>query len=220
MKKKPMAHVNLLFLLIAVALAAAGCQSAYYQAMEKVGVHKRDLLVSRVEKARNSQQEAKEQFKSALERFSEVLKFDGGELQQKYDKLKAEFEESESKSEEVRERIESVENVAEALFDEWKAELKQYSNDSMRRTSKRKLNETRGQYQQLISAMKRAERKIKPVLDAFRDQVLFLKHNLNAQAISSLKSELVSVESNVASLIREMEASINEADKFIQAINK
>ena len=63
--------------------------------------------------------------------------------------------------------------------------------------------------------MKRAERKIDPVLNAFRDQVLYLKHNLNAQAIASLQSELVSIESDVARLIKEMDASIREANEFI-----
>jgi hypothetical protein len=32
--------------------------------------------------------------------------------------------------------------------------------------------------------MLKAEQKIQPVLGAFRDQVLFLKHNLNANAIA------------------------------------
>jgi hypothetical protein len=68
--------------------------------------------------------------------------------------------------------------------------------------------------------MKRAESKIAPVLSAFRDQVLFLKHNLNAQAVASLREELVSVEADIASLIKEMEASIAEADAFIGAMAK
>ena len=38
-----------------------GCQKAYYGTMEKFGVHKRDIMVDRVEEARDSQQEAKEQ---------------------------------------------------------------------------------------------------------------------------------------------------------------
>ena len=68
--------------------------------------------------------------------------------------------------------------------------------------------------------MKRAKSKIEPVLSTFRDQVLFLKHNLNAQAISSLQGELVSIESNVKSLIKEMEKSIKEADSFIDTMNQ
>jgi hypothetical protein len=108
--------------------------------------------------------------------------------------------------------------VSEALFDEWESELDQYSSDSLRRSSEKKLRQTRKQYDKLIAAMKRAEKKIDPVLTAFHDQVLYLKHNLNAQAIASLQSELVSVEAEVASLIEEMEKSIGEADVFIKSM--
>lgn len=54
---------------------------------------------------------------------------------------------------------------------------------------------------------------------AFYDQVLFLKHNLNARAIASLKGNVASIESDIAVLIREMEASIREANRFIDAMN-
>ena len=206
--------------LILVIFSPLGCQSMYYGAMEKLGYHKRDLLVSDVESARDAQEEAKEQFQSALEKFSTVLNFEGGELQEKYDKLNEEFQRSETKAQAVHDRIGSVENVSEALFDEWEAELKEYSNVNLRRTSQQKLDQTRKQYGQLIKAMKRAEDKMGPVLAAFKDQVLFLKHNLNAQAIASLKNELVAVESDVSKLIKDMEASIKEADSFIAAMTK
>lgn len=207
------------YLPVATAIAlisTIGCQSAYFKTMEKLGYHKRELLVSRVEDARKSQEEAKEQFRSALETFSEVLNFHGGELQKKYEKLNAEYERCESKAQAVRDRIDAVETVAEALFDEWKSELDQYSDDSLRRASKIKLEETRSRYTQLIKAMKRAERRMDPVLSAFHDQVLFLKHNLNAQAIASIRDELISVETDIDSLIKEMETSIREADAFIK----
>lgn len=64
--------------------------------------------------------------------------------------------------------------------------------------------------------MRRTETRIDPVLRPFRDQVLFLKHNLNAKAIASLRGELVQVESDTDKLIKELEASIAEADKFIK----
>ncbi len=185
-----------------------------------MGYHKRDILVSDVEKARDAQADAKEQFKSALEHFSSVLNFKGGDLQEKYDKLSAEYKQSEARANAVHKRVASVEDVSEALFDEWEAELKEYSNANLRKTSQRKLTQTKRQYAQLIKAMKRAEKKMDPVMAAFKDQVLFLKHNLNAKAIASLKDELVSVKSDISSLIKEMEASIKEADSFISTMAK
>ena len=206
-------------LILAGGMLLLGCQSMYYAGMEKIGYHKRDLMVSDVGKARDAQQEAKEQFKSALDRFTTVLNVKGGELQEKYDTLNEEYERSETKAQAVRDRIASVEDVSEALFAEWEAELKEYSSASLRRKSQTKLTRTRTQYAKLIKAMKRAESKMPPVLAKFKDQVLFLKHNLNAQAIASLKSELGSVESNIKILIKEMETSIKQADSFISSMN-
>jgi hypothetical protein len=203
-----------------VSLTGLSCQTAYYETMEKFGYHKRDLLVRDVEKARDAQQEAKEQFKSALDRFTKTLDIQGGELQEKYESLNSEYERSEAKAKAVRNRIASVEDVSEALFAEWNDELKQYSSSSLRKKSQEQLMQTRTNYAQLLKAMKRAEAKMDPVLAKFKDQVLFLKHNLNAQAIASLKGELVSVEGNINSLIKDLNASIQEADSFIAAMPK
>ncbi len=198
----------------------SGCQSTYFAAMEQLGYHKRDLLVTRVKDARDSQEDAKEQFKSALEKFSAVLHFDGGELEDKYKELKSELERSESTASQVHSRIASVEDVSEALFREWEAELTQYNSENLRRDSARQLKAARKRYAPLIRSMKRAEAKIEPVLSAFRDQVLYLKHNLNARAIASLQGELTSIETDIDVLIREMEAAISEADAFIKAIGR
>ncbi len=219
--KKPIAgYLCLWVLLCGVLPFLIGCQKTYYKTMEVFGYHKRDILVERVEDARDAQEAAKEQFQSALDKFSNVVGFRGGELEEKYEALKSELEKSESKAKTVRTRITDVENVAEALFEEWESELKQYSSDTLRRSSRQKLDLTRKRYTRLIGAMKRAEAKISPVLTAFRDQVLFLKHNLNAQAIASLQDELSSVEADIESLIKEMEASIAEANSFIKAMSK
>jgi len=208
------------YAIVLFALIGLSCQTAYYETMEKFGYHKRDLLVRDVEKARDAQQEAKEQFKSALDRFTKTLDIQGGELQEKYEALNKEYERSEDKANSVRKRVASVEDVSEALFTEWNAELKEYSSSTLRKKSQDQLTQTRAQYAQLIKAMKRAEAKMDPVLAKFKDQVLFLKHNLNAQAIASLKGELVSVEGNINSLIKDLNASIQEADSFIAAMPK
>ena len=201
-------------------LTGSGCQTAYYETMEKLGYHKRDLMVSDVKKARDAQQDAKEQFKSALDRFTKTLNVQGGELQDKYEALNEEYQKSEKRAQDVRDRIASVENVSDALFDEWNAELKQYSNATLRQKSQKQLTQTRSQYAQLIKAMKRAESKMDPVLSKLKDNVLFLKHNLNAQSIASLKSELVTVEGNIDSLIKDLNTSIQEADSFITSMEK
>ena len=208
------------FIVLGMLVVLTGCQSMYYGAMEKVGYEKRDILVDRVDNAREAQQEAKEQFESALEQFVVMTNYKGGELEKQYKNLKSEYEDSKARAEDVRERIESVEHVSGALFDEWKMEIAQYSNRDLKRASEKQMRDTKSSYSRLISTMKKAEKKIEPVLKAFNDRVLFLKHNLNANAISSLRSQKKAVESDIKSLIADMNKSIDEADKFIKAMSK
>ncbi len=197
-------------------LALSACSSAYYNTLEQFGVHKREILVDRVDAARDSQVEAKEQFQTALEKFRSVVDFDGGNLEKTYNELNRELERSESRAGEVSERIDAIEDVADALFREWEQELDQYSSASLRGQSERQLRATKSQYNDMLAVMRKAESRIQPVLNPFRDQVLFLKHNLNAQAIASLQGEVAIIEADVAGLIADLEAAIAAADEFMR----
>lgn len=201
-------------------LAIQGCSSATIAIKEKLGYPKRDQLVARVKDARDGQEQAKQQFSSALQEFLAVTGVSGGDLEAKYNKLQKEYDRSVSRADSVHGRITDVERVAEALFKEWKAELSQYSSDTLRQASQKELDATRAKYNTLLAAMKAAESKMQPVLNAFKDQVLYLKHNLNARAIASLQGTVAEIKSEVGSLIKDMEASIAEANTFIDQMQK
>jgi len=196
----------------------AGCAQTYYGAMEKAGIHKRDIMVDRVEDARDVQGEAQEQFKSALEQFDSIVKLKETDLKKAYDRLNSEYEESEEIAEKVSGRIEKVESVADALFDEWEEELELYENKELRRSSKEQLSKTRSRYREMLATMHQAEASMEPVLKIFRDNVLFLKHNLNAQAIGSLQSEFSNLKGEIDILISKMNAAIDSSNKFIADI--
>ena len=118
----------------------------------------------------------------------------------------------------MRTRIDDVDKVAQDLFREWAAEAKQFQNAAYRRDSEAKLRDTRRNYDQMLGAMRNAESRIEPVLSVFRDQVLYLKHNLNARALASLQDESAKIETDVNQLIQELSAAIAEADRFIQTM--
>jgi len=203
---------------VLVLVLLGGCSSAYYKTMESMGIEKRDILVDRVEEARDAQDSASEQFASALDQFRATVSFDGGDLEEVYDRLNSEYESSSAEAGDVSERIDAVESVAEDLFNEWEQELEQYSRADMRRTSASLLKDTRTRYGKLMASMRRAERSMEPVLEAFHDQVLFLKHNLNARAIGALRNELDSIERDTANLIEQMQKAIAEANAFIDSM--
>lgn len=206
-------------LLTVLVLFATGCDSMRIAVNEQLGYAKREQLVDRVESARDGQAEAKEQFGSALEEFLAVTEADPGELEEVYERLRDELDDCESRADAVRGRVDAVERVADALFDEWQDELEDYGSAELRRTSENQLERTRASATSLIEAMRKAEATMDPVLVAFRDQVLFLKHNLNARAIAALESTAASLEAEISQLVAEMEASIAEADAFIQAMS-
>ncbi|MDG1772512.1 MAG: DUF2959 domain-containing protein [Oceanicoccus sp.] len=216
MSTKPLA---ILFIVV-LGVFLCGCESTYYSAMEEVGYHKRDILIDRIEQAQEAQIEGQEQFKSALEQFKSVVNFDGGELEEVYNQLNDEYENSVEAAEEISNRIEKVDSVASALFDEWSDELDQYTSTNLRRDSERKLKETQRRYKNLLNAMRKTEKSIDPVLNTLRDNTLYLKHNLNARAISSLKNELGTVNKNVNALIDNMEQAIRESDAFIKQLKQ
>lgn len=186
--------------------------------MEKLGYHKRDILASRVEKARDSQEETKEVFASALEQFQNLVAVEGGALETVYTRLSAEYDHSVAQEDELNNRIVDVKNVAQALFKEWAAEIQQYSNPKLRRLSEDKLSQTKERYGVLVEKMETAHASLEPVLAVFKDNVLFLKHNLNARAIGSIRNELVQFESQVSLLLQSMDSAIKESDKFIDTL--
>ena len=202
-------------LFVLIALLATGCQSVYYGAMEKMGTHKRDILVDRVEEGKEAQENAKAQFASAFEEFVAVSNVELGDLKTAYERLQDSFDRSEKRAKAVWDRIDSIKSVSKALFKEWEAELAQYTNQELRRTSQDQMNQTKILYSKLIDSMEGAAQKMDPVLSAFRDQTLFLKHNLNAQAIAALNKTTLGMRSEVDSLIRQMSRSIDEANSFI-----
>ncbi|MEN8198502.1 MAG: DUF2959 domain-containing protein [Thermodesulfobacteriota bacterium] len=206
---------SLLFLVL-----LSACASTYYGAMEKVGVHKRDILVDRVEEGRDSQADAQKQFQSALEQFDSIVKLEETDLKKAYDKLNREYEDSKGAAAEVSDRIHKIESVGDALFKEWKAELKEYENKELRRASEVQMQATKKRYHEMLASMKRAEESMEPVLRIFHDNVLFLKHNLNAQAIGSLQSEFATLEGHIGDLIQSMNVAIASSNAFIADLKK
>ena len=199
-----------------LALVLCGCSSVVYSAYEKVGVYKRDLLKKRVIAARDEEKKAGEQFQDALTKLRAMYGNTGSNLEKAYDQLQGEYNDSAARAESVRKRVRDVETVAADLFREWEKEIDEIQTASMRTTSRDQLRQTRTRYNEMYAALKRAEESMAPVLTKLKDHVLFLKHNLNAQAIASLKGEAVSIQTEIGKLIDDMNKSIQRADEFIK----
>ena len=204
--------------LILALLVLSGCRSAYYSTMEKFGVYKRDLLKKSVVAARDEEKAAGQQFTNALTRLKELYGFNGGDLEKTYKALNREYERSAERADTVHKRIKEMETVAGDLFKEWEKEIQEISSAQLRQNDRDKLRETQSRYDEMHSSLKRAEQSMDPVLTRLHDQVLYIKHNLNAAAIASLKGETLNIQVDISRLLADMNAAISQADSFISTL--
>ena len=203
-----------------VLTALVACQSTYYAVWEKMGKEKRHLLRDQVEKARDDQAQASEEFKDALTRLKEMYGFDGGDLEKMYNQLSDDYETCQDRAEQIDERIENVKQIAKDLFSEWRKEIDEIQNADFRSKSNQKLQATRTRYNRLENAMLTARKRMTPVLTNLHDYVLYLKHNLNAQAIGALKGEVSGIQTDVDRLMLDIRKSIDAADTFLAEFEK
>lgn len=207
--------VQVFALLCAMALMA-GCQSAYYKVWEQMGKEKRHLLRDHVQYARNDQEKASEEFKDALTRVKEVYGFSGGDMETYYNRLKDDTDRCTERARVIDERIDQMDRIAKDLFKEWESEIKAMTHENFKQQSRRSLEDTRKRYARLSRTTVAARDRMKPVLAKLNDYVLYLKHNLNAQAIGALQKEAEGIETDVDVLIADMKRSIREADAFLK----
>lgn len=193
-------------------------RTAIYSARESIGEHKRDIVVTHIEQACVGLRETRDEFEDALQRFKNLVCVNETTLDHKYNLLNRQYQFCCAKSDAVSNRIRAIEQVSEALFKEWESELNEYTNRNLRAHSKQQLKAARQNYARLIRSMQKAEAKIQPVLAAFKDQVLYLKHNLNAQAIAALRHEFIEIGIDISQLINAMEQTIAEASQFVAVL--
>ena len=188
-----------------------GCGGAY----KASGQYKRDLLLHRIEKARQSHVKASNQFEVVLANYSSIVDANSGDIRTKYNKLNRECKRARSITKDISRKVKDVEKVGKPLFREWEDDLDEYENEDMRRSSEEQLDLTRRNYLKCVHSIKSCQGKVEGVLVSLNDQMLFLSHNLNSKALSAFKKNTASLKSEVGALVKQMQAGIKEAETFI-----
>ncbi|MGB5445609.1 MAG: DUF2959 family protein [Psychromonas sp.] len=188
--------------------------------MEKIGVPKRQILIDRVKDAQAAQQEVQRQFTASLDQLSLLSGFESGDLETAYTAVTDSYKDSEDAAADLSKRINKIEDVADVMFEEWEEELNQYTSLDLQVESRNKLRQTQADYKQLLVTMRSAEAKMDPVLAGLRDNMLYLKHNLNTTAVKGLEGEFGRLQTIIKQLINEMNAAIVQSDDFIYKLKQ
>lgn len=203
-----------------VLLFTLGCQATYYKIWEKLGKEKRDLLLSDVNAVKTQQQETAEHFKDALTRLQEAYGKKNTKLQAMYDRIKSDDERAHSEAEALNKRVERMNTTARDLFREWESELNTFTNREFKAKSKANLQRARKSFEALSQSLDKSTARMKPLLSRLHETTLFLKHNLNAQSLGAMKNESKAIEQNLDALLKQMNASIQEADEFLSVLKE
>lgn len=198
----------------------SACTSVYYKTMAKLGKEKRDILVQRVKDSKKDQEQTKQQIQTTMEQFQQLTGFQGGDLEKNYKKLNDEYERAAGQANKLHDRIQSIDQVSNDLFTEWQKEINEMGSAQLKARSTALLKDAKDRQGVYMKAMRKTEDQMTPVLGAFRDQVLFLKHNLNARAIGSLKGTSTKINADVTTLTKSIDSSMAEADRLIASLSQ
>ena len=189
-----------------------------YSSYEMIGVEKRDLLKRHIGQTREDQEEAAETFEDALDKLRKLYDMKPSELERQYNSVKSSYDDSENRAKDVRASREKMKTVASDLFKEWEKEIDEIQTPEMKSKSREKLKASRSQFAELDKSLVLAEKKMNPVLIRLKDHVLYLKHNLNAESLSSLKKEHDRIGNDIEVLVKDMNRAIAQADEFIKTL--
>lgn len=186
-----------------------------YSALEMFGLQKRDLLQREVKNAREEQEEATEDFKDALQKLKALYNIERGPFDEAYEDLNSSYQDAKKQAADVSQSIKKVETVAGDLFLEWEKEINEINTNELKVASAQSLNQTKKRYAEMIVVLKASEKRIAPILSKLKDHVLYLKHKLNAKAISGLQGESMRIQVQIEQLIEDINKAIKAADQFI-----
>ena len=210
------AHAVFPPLALGLALGLTGCQSAYYGTLQTVGIEKREILRNRIGDWRDDLQQAKAEVDNAYHLFATVSASE--ELESLYKELDKGATRVAGRVENVTGRTNGAEKIAADIFQEWATGIGEIQNTSLRASSEKRLQTARVRYQSLLDSMRNAEEKMALVGTAFRDRVIFFKHNLTEQAVSDLKTSAEDMRREIQPMNQAIDVATAEADAFVSTL--
>lgn len=199
----------------------SGCTTTHFSVWEKLGYQKREILQSRVERARDHFQVALDNF-GLLASASEPLTAQGAsasDVASWLQVLRGAYRRALKSASTLSAQIQQVDDVGMALFDEWEAEIDNTASSAQRSADQQELADTRRAYNVLIGSMRRSEVGVSPVLTAVEDSMRSLDAE-SAQGVDNPGSGFLSLQGDLERLSGEFRRSIGLADEFANSLNR
>ena len=200
-------------------MSLTSCSTLYYNTWELLGKEKRDVLKMNMEDVDDQQKDVEEKVSDTLALIRKNYNFKEGKLEATYDRMKEDYEDAKSLADDYSEQVQKTIDIADDLFDEWEDEAKELSNANYRTTSLKQLRQTKASFKRSEKSMRRVENSLNKLLKSYNDQVVYLKHSLNAKAVGNLKAELSEIKRNIEILSSRIEKSKQQNLEFLNRLH-
>ncbi len=177
-----------------------------------------DDLLAQVERVQVESLVGKEKARAAIDQLDTLVAPEfAGDPAQVYAQLLSAIEASEAQDRTLASAIAPLSATAEQMFMQWTADLEAFGNSRMRERSHMRLEETRARYQTVLNASNSAHVSYEAFNADLRDHALFLGHDFNSTALSSLKADVLALKERSNELDARFDASAAAAKAYVEA---
>jgi hypothetical protein len=202
---------------LVLACLLGGCSTMYYAAMSQLGWERRDILVHRIEVARDSLRATGRALDAAWRTFHAAAAADADAAVVPAH-LQTAYAHTDASARDAQQHVAAVESAGRALFEAWREDVAGTEDAALRTRDAELYERARARYDSTLAAMRQALAGIPPVLDLLRDQAAFLQRDQGPAARGALRAALAAAVADAGRLQQDIGRAIIEANASVQQL--
>jgi hypothetical protein len=162
--------------------------------------------------------ETKVQLMKTMEVYNSLFADEATDRRKIYNQIQKEMENTDRRRARISEEAAKMNAEADTLFKGWADSTAAIENPDLRERSEERLNATRASYGEIGTVGQKAADLYAPFMKALQDQITYLGHDLNPEAVASLKPDAEKLNERSDKLIQSIDDTIATANKNIGAL--
>ena len=205
------------FVRVALAIVAGVAVAGVARAQPDEGVKQIEALVKASGNTVEAISQTKLQLTKTIDVYNALMADDAKDRKKLYRDLQKEMESTQKRRAEIITRVGAMAADADTLFKSWEVSAAAIESQSLRARSEERLKKTKANYAEIGAAGRKAAELYEPVMKTLADKVRYLGHDLNAEAVASLKPDAEKLNKDVEKLGKAIDDTIATTNANINA---
>lgn len=141
-----------------------------------------------------------------------------GDSRSAYDALSRHVGKSEKQVARTRREVDKMEAAADTYFSDWAASLEEMKDEELRAKAFGRMNGTRDRYDEILVLGRQARDEFDTFISLLKDKLVFTGHDLNPEAIASLREDSEAFNEQAETLRRKIDKTIGTAHRYIDSL--